>query len=40
MKLAQIDASSYTTDVGAKTMPDCWRKEEEKTKEYCIVKKD
>ena len=40
MKLAKIDASSYTTDARAKNMPDCGRKEAEKAKEYCIVTKD
>ena len=40
MKLDQIDSSSYTTDVRAKTMPECGRKEVEKVKEYYIVSKD
>ena len=40
MKLAQIDASSYTTDARAKTMPECGRKEVEKANEYCILTKD
>ena len=40
MKLAQIDASSYTTDAQAKTMPECGRKEVEKANEYCILTKD
>ena len=38
MKLAQTDASCYTTDAQPKTMPECGRKEAEKAKEYCILR--
>ena len=40
MKLAQIDASSYTTDVQEKTTPECGTKEAEKAKEYCTLAKN
>ena len=40
MTLAQVDASSYTTDARAKTMLEFGKQDTEKAREYYILIKD